>query len=131
MCSRTCPGCFARAPCSYSTIRGVIPAQLAGLRGGADRGESGHRRAVAARIEGSRVTGQSKGNVQVRAPLQSAAEIELACDRQRVARRNLMRVRLIHSAAWLLFASAIVALPVTVWMGRLSWALALSGLVMV
>ena len=67
----------------------------------------------------------------MRPPLESAAEIELACDRQRVARRNLMRVRLVHSAAWLLFASAIVALPVTVWMGRLSWALALSGLVMV
>ncbi|HEX8653859.1 MAG TPA: hypothetical protein VF693_01370 [Allosphingosinicella sp.] len=42
-----------------------------------------------------------------------------------------MRVRLIHSAAWLLFASAILALPVTVWMGRLTWALGLSGLVMV
>ncbi|HEX8365777.1 MAG TPA: hypothetical protein VF603_10905 [Allosphingosinicella sp.] len=57
--------------------------------------------------------------------------IELARDRQRVSERNLMYVRLIHSAAWLLFASAILALPVTVWLGRLSWALGLSGLVMV
>jgi hypothetical protein len=40
-------------------------------------------------------------------------------------------VRLVHSAAWLLFASAILALPVTVWMSRLDWALGLSALVMV
>ncbi|MET1110699.1 MAG: hypothetical protein ABWX67_04140 [Allosphingosinicella sp.] len=47
------------------------------------------------------------------------------------AARTLTYVRLVHSAAWALFASAILALPVTVWMGRLDWALRLSALVMV
>jgi hypothetical protein len=48
-----------------------------------------------------------------------------------LAKRKLTYVRLVHSAAWVLFASAILVLPITVWMGRLAWALWLSALVMV
>jgi hypothetical protein len=58
-----------------------------------------------------------------------AAKVRLAA--QAASRRKLTCVRLVHSGAWLLFASAILALPVAVWVGKLHMALWLSALVMV
>lgn len=46
------------------------------------------------------------------------------------ARRALRRIKLIHTTAWAIFALAILAIPVTVWMGAFGWALALSALVL-
>jgi hypothetical protein len=47
------------------------------------------------------------------------------------ARRALRQVKLVHTAAWALFASAIIAIPVVTWMGELRSALWLSVLVLV
>lgn len=47
------------------------------------------------------------------------------------ALRALRRIKLIHTTAWAIFASAILAIPVTVLLSAFSWALALSALVLV
>ena len=67
----------------------------------------------------------------MRSPLKTGAASEIFLATDAVAKRKLTYVRLVHSAAWVLFASAILAIPFTVWMGRLAWAVWLSGLVMV
>jgi hypothetical protein len=67
----------------------------------------------------------------VRSPLKTDAATEIILATDALAKRKLTYVRLVHSAAWVLFASAILLLPITVWMGRLTWALWLSALVMV
>ena len=64
-------------------------------------------------------------------PLGTDAATEVHRATQAATQRKLTYVRLVHSAAWVLFASAILALPVTVWMGKLAWGLWLSALVMV
>ncbi len=46
-------------------------------------------------------------------------------------RRTLHAIKLAHTAAWALFASAIVAIPVATWLGALRWGLGLSLLVYV
>lgn len=46
------------------------------------------------------------------------------------ARQALRQIKLIHTAAWVLFASAILIIPITVWVNAFGWALALSALVM-
>lgn len=46
-------------------------------------------------------------------------------------RRALLRIKLVHTAAWAVFASSIVAIPVVTAGGRLDWALWLSLLVWV
>jgi hypothetical protein len=67
----------------------------------------------------------------VRLPLKTDAATGIILTTDAVAKRKLTYVRLVHSAAWVLFASAILALPVAIWVGRLAWALWLSALVMV
>lgn len=42
----------------------------------------------------------------------------------------LRRIKLLHTVAWALFASAILAIPLVVWMSEFRWALALSALVL-
>ncbi len=42
----------------------------------------------------------------------------------------LRRIKLIHTIAWALFASAILVIPVMVWMRAFGWALALSAMVL-
>lgn len=45
------------------------------------------------------------------------------------AQGALRRIKLIHTAAWALFASAILVIPFLVWTQEFGWALALSALV--
>jgi hypothetical protein len=47
------------------------------------------------------------------------------------ASRALQRIKLVHTIAWTLFASAILAIPLMVRIGAFEWALALSALVLV
>lgn len=47
------------------------------------------------------------------------------------ASRALRRIKLVQSIAWGLFASAILAIPLMVWIGAFGWALALSALVLI
>ncbi|MCB1486839.1 MAG: hypothetical protein KDJ88_05190 [Bauldia sp.] len=46
-----------------------------------------------------------------------------------LAGRRLLQIKLFHTAAWAVFASAIVAIPVATLLGRLDWAFWLSVLV--
>jgi hypothetical protein len=43
----------------------------------------------------------------------------------------LRRIKLIHTAAWALFASAILTIPLMVWISAFGWALAFSALVLI
>lgn len=43
----------------------------------------------------------------------------------------LVAIRLLHTIIWAFFAGCVVALPFLAWMGRLDWALVLSGFVLV
>lgn len=45
-------------------------------------------------------------------------------------RKALRRIKLIHTAAWTLFASAILVISIMVWISAFGWALALSALVL-
>lgn len=47
------------------------------------------------------------------------------------ASQPLRRIRLIHTIAWVLFASAIPVIPLMVWISAFEWAAALSALVLV
>lgn len=47
------------------------------------------------------------------------------------ARQALRRIKLIHTIAWTVFASAIMAIPLMVWISAFGWAAALSALVLV
>lgn len=45
--------------------------------------------------------------------------------------RSLLRIKLVHTGFWALFAGAILAVPFVLLAGRLDWALWLTGLVLV
>ena len=46
-----------------------------------------------------------------------------------IRRRRLLRIKLVHTLAWAVFASAIIAIPIATALGRLDWAFWLSILV--
>ncbi len=45
--------------------------------------------------------------------------------------QHLVLIKLVHTLVWAFFASCVVAIPIVAWQGRLAWATALCGVVLI